>query len=630
MSDAKSILNQQMMNLRTSCAQLYLPVLVAFLLAGLAPFGIAWAGGEEQALTTVSVNSRVVPCEPPGVYDGETAYVPTSFASHALGVSVARGPAGGYSLSAYGNLLRIVAGTGLCRINGELVETKPPHERGGDLLVPVQLLARAFNVGAALDVSGDGGPALALTVPGANIGNIRLGQHPQKTRVVLDLDGPTGFIWSVEGDTGVVEVAMPPEPESRPAGLRLLTFDNPTVPRIAQAPTADGFARVVIAYRDTGQPRVFALSDPARIVIDIPVPLPAPVPQPPPPVTAGAGRWQKRNFSTPRGPISVYVLKLNPATDGLMVRPALAGETVHSRSSVLRIARNCGAVAALNGGFFAQQGPPLGLLVIDGQWIKHPIMHRTALGMTSDGKLLMERVSFDGRLYFEDHGYLQLQGINRGQDEQARLVVYTRYWGESLAGDAGCTRLVVTAEGRVAGRETTGQDVVIPADGYVISGYQHYAELLRRVAPGEAAQMRLQTNPAWENVTHALGGGPRLVKDGRPHVTASPERFRSDVALSETSRSAVAITTDGLLMLVAAETPPDESGKGLTLHEFAQVLVKLGARDAMNLDGGGSTTVVQGDRVLNNPRDGTTRAVSNALVVVPDAVGSVGGASLPR
>ena len=244
-------------------------------------------------------------------------------------------------------------------------------------------------------------------------------------------------------------------------------------------------------------------------------------------------------------------------------------------------------------------------------------MHRTALGITSDGKLLMERVSFDGRLYFEDHGYLQLHGINRGHNEQYRLVVYTQHWGESLAGAVGCTRLVVSADGRVSGREGAGENVEIPVDGYVISGDQRYAELLTRVAPGEAVQMRLQTNPAWDNITHALGGGPRLVKDGRPHVTAAPEGFRSDVALSETSRSAVAITTDGSLMLVAAETPPNETGKGLTLHEWAQVLVKLGARDAMNLDGGGSTTVVQADRVLNNPRDGATRAVSNALVVVP-------------
>jgi len=70
-------------------------------------------------------------------------------------------------------------------------------------------------------------------------------------------------------------------------------------------------------------------------------------------------------------------------------------------------------------------------------------------------------------------------------------------------------------------------------------------------------------------------------------------------------------------MLVAVETPPDEPGRGVTLTELAQILVKLGARDAMNLDGGGSTTVVQGDQVINHPRDDRLRAVSNALLVVP-------------
>ena len=151
----------------------------------------------------------------------------------------------------------------------------------------------------------------------------------------------------------------------------------------------------------------------------------------------------------------------------------------------------------------------------------------------------------------------------------------------------------------------------------MISGSGRYASLLEKVHEGEGVWTRLQTNPEWQKLAYALGAGPRLVKDGRPHVTASPEMFGRDVSGGATSRSAVAITQDGLLMLVAVETPPDELGGGVTLTELAQVLVKLGARDAMNLDGGGSTTVVQGDQVINHPRDGRSRAVSNALLVVP-------------
>ena len=233
----------------------------------------------------------------------------------------------------------------------------------------------------------------------------------------------------------------------------------------------------------------------------------------------------------------------------------------------------------------------------------------------------MDRLSFDGRLYFESHGYLALDGINRGQDELYRLVVYTPRWGESLAAVSGATRLAVTEDGQITTKETTGTEVAIPAGGYVISGRGRYAELLNRVEVGERVRMHLATTPAWNNIRHAIGGGPRLVKQGRPHVTASPERFRADIALGATSRSAIALTERGELMLVAVETPPGEPGNGMTLAEFAQTLVKLGARDAMNLDGGGSVTVVQDNQVINNPCDGWTRAVSNALVVVPVGAG---------
>lgn len=55
---------------------------------------------------------------------------------------------------------------------------------------------------------------------------------------------------------------------------------------------------------------------------------------------------------------------------------------------------------------------------------------------------------------------------------------------------------------------------------------------------------------------------------------------------------------------------------GMTLEELAELMIELGAVDAMNLDGGGSTTMVIRDRVLNIPSDGTERPVSNAIVII--------------
>jgi len=569
-------------------------------------------------ITSITINSRQLSCIPPGRWDGKTVYLPAAFIHRNLGIVVEQLESPDfYQLSAYDNSLRVTVGQGHYQTGEAAFEGPIPQRADGEPLVPLEPLARAFDIDFAVTPAQDGKPAVKLNLPGADVGNIRVGQHPDKTRVVIDLDRPAGYCWSVEGDRITIEVARPAGERGQPGRLRLLRFDNPVVSHIAQSTTSDGFTRLVIAATGWQDVNNFTLPDPSRIVIDLhkPPPKPAP-PEQLGPVRPSAGRWQLRNFCTPRGPLDVYVLKVDPGREGLEIRPVLAGQTVHRRRSVLAIARQHGAVAALNGGFFAGQGPPLGLLIIDGEWIKHPILHRTALGITADGELLMDRVSFEARLYFDDHGYLELDGINRGHNESYQLVMYTPRWGEVLSPSVQCTRLVVSGEAVVVAKYTQAQPVEIPPEGYVISGSGRYATLLEKVHEGEGVWAQLQTKPEWKKLAYALGAGPRVVKDGRPHVTAAPEIFGSDVSGAATSRSAVAITPEGLLMLVAVETPPDEPGRGVTLTELAQILVKLGARDAMNLDGGGSTTVVQGDRVINHPRDGRLRAVSNALLVV--------------
>jgi len=582
------------------------------------------AEAPSSPISSITINSRQISCQPVARYDGKTVYLPVAFIHRNLGIAVEQLEAPDcYRLSAYDDSLQVTVGQRRYEIGETAFEGLAPQRIDGELLIPLEPLAHAFDIDFAVTPVQDGTPVVRLNLPGARVENIRVGQHPDKTRLVIDVSKPAGYSWAVEGDRITVEIARLLDERSQPGRLRLLRFDNPVVSRVAQSATADGFTRLVIAATGWHELNSFALPDPPRIVVDLHKPLPEPTPpQPLPPVKPSAGRWQLRNFCTPRGPLDVYVLKVDPGQEVLDIRPALAGQTVHSRRSVLHIARQHEAVAALNGGFFAEQGPPLGLLIINGEWIKHPILNRTVLGITADGELLMDRLSFEGRLYFGDHGYLELDGINRGHNESYQLVIYTPRWGEVLSPRAQCTRLVVSGEAVVVAKHTQAQPVEIPPEGYVISGSGRYAPLLEKVHEGEGVWTRLRTKPEWEKLAYALGAGPCLVKDGRPHVTASPEVFGRDVSGGAASRSAVAITQDGLLMLVAVETPPDEPGSGVTLSELAQILVKLGARDAMNLDGGGSATVVQGDQVINHPRDGYLRPVSNALLVVPAEAGN--------
>ena len=121
-----------------------------------------------------------------------------------------------------------------------------------------------------------------------------------------------------------------------------------------------------------------------------------------------------------------------------------------------------------------------------------------------------------------------------------------------------------------------------------------------------------------------VGGWPRLVADGRSVAAAadSLEGTFPQFSARRYARSAVAVTRDtATLLLVAVDGVPRgaDSGPsvGMTLVEFADLLISLGAFQALNLDGGGSTTLLVRDRVVNTPTDPEgERAVGISLFVV--------------
>ena len=106
-----------------------------------------------------------------------------------------------------------------------------------------------------------------------------------------------------------------------------------------------------------------------------------------------------------------------------------------------------------------------------------------------------------------------------------------------------------------------------------------------------------------------LQAGPLLVHDGAPCVEGDPEgfaagqrQFDSDITAGRYPRAAVALLDGARMLAVACDGRADDEA-GLSLPELAEALVALGARSALNLDGGGSTSLVCGGRLRNVPRE---------------------------
>lgn len=537
-----------------------------------------------------------------------------------------------WTIRGFGRTLQVRPGTSAYTVEGELRHAQQECLMQADgVAVPLSMVQEAFYLEAKLQQEGEA-RIWTLTSPGTMITDVRQGAHRDRVRLVLDLSRATAFSWRSTEGLLTIELPAPRDNGGWSRSVRLLHFDDSLVAELRQGPTGGGTIRVEIVHHSQQPPQIFTLAEPPRIVIDLLrnpediIPEPAPIP--PTPLPGAAGVFQSRNFSTPRGPVRVYVLDVDPRSEAIDVRPVLAAATLPCRATVSRMVAATGAWGGVNGGFFSREGQPLGMLVIDGEWIREPIGGRTVLGITTEGDLLMDRLTFNARVVFAGLGRQILSAINRGHERPDTMVMLTRRYGEFVPGAPGRTRLAVDASGVVVAKETNGAALRIPEGGFVLSGIGRMAASLRMVEVGTAVSVELRTKPYWPNLRHAIGGGPRLVKDGQEHITAIAEHFRPDVYASRRSRTAVGITRDGRLLLVAVEAlgaPGGGERDGMTLQELARTMIKLGAWQAMNLDGGGSTTFVADRRLLNTPDDGAARSVCNALLVFVREVATTGG-----
>jgi len=154
----------------------------------------------------------------------------------------------------------------------------------------------------------------------------------------------------------------------------------------------------------------------------------------------------------------------------------------------------------------------------------------------------------------------------------------------------------------------------IPPGGAVLAARGVAAYALRRIEVGDEVRLSVRMEPEVGEIREAVGGGPRLVRNGVVSVEHLQERFSNSFASRRHPRTGVGIR-DGTLALVTVDGRQPGSSDGMTLYEFAELFLELGCTQAMNFDGGRSTTMVVRDRVVNSPSSGVPRAAANALAL---------------
>lgn len=362
------------------------------------------------------------------------------------------------------------------------------------------------------------------------------------------------------------------------------------------------------------------------------------------------------------GPWVINVLELDPATFQGKVSIVLGTGVVPENERLTQISSKTGALAAINGGYFvigAADGTPgdlAGISIIDGKLISEAVNGRTSLILPSRSgrNARIAALTTQVAVTASDGATREIDGLNRkpglirgcggvGGDlptelpkhdftckDDSELIKFTQAFGQTTEPGDG-VEVVLDVSGRVVEfRPQRGGQ--IPATGSVLAGTGDAAEWLQTHANPDT-QLRIQTRLLADNKRSPLGkslavvnGGPRLLRNGELDIPAFAEGFQQPdnpefyyrFGIRRNPRTLAGITASGKLLLVAVDGRRPGYSVGASFIESAKILRSLGAVDAVNLDGGGSTTLTIDQQLVNRPSDATgERPIGDAIVIQP-------------
>jgi hypothetical protein len=329
---------------------------------------------------------------------------------------------------------------------------------------------------------------------------------------------------------------------------------------------------------------------------------------------------------TAHGPVVIHVISAPKPTGLYALKPVLSNNTILGRERVTSMQKRVSGeatVAGVNGDLFSwTDGHPTGALIRGGILDSGPVDFRSSIGVDTDGVLHVERVRLAGT--WQGSGQRRILGINE-MPRANRTTLYTRAWGartpvENSGAQAIIQPFPATKPNApltgVVTQYVTGGNQPIPPDGAVLVARGAQAGFLSAEAPvGANVTVLLTLTPPWANVLEAVGGGPIVVREGKP-VYRSLEGFTTDQLAYRHPRTGVGQTADGRILLVAVDGRQPGYSTGLTNFELALTMMRLGCVTASALDAGGSTTMAFDGKLLNRPSDpGGERPVAEALTV---------------
>src|SRR5436309_4115781 len=262
-------------------------------------------------------------------------------------------------------------------------------------------------------------------------------------------------------------------------------------------------------------------------------------------------------------------------------------------------ANRAGAVAAVNGDFFDinNSSAPLGVGIRSGTLmqsrdITDSMWHSSVATVTPEGMGSIGEVFFEGTIALPDASTVALAGINKPTLSAGGIEAFTPLWGtycrcRPTRDAAHVTEVEVVGETVTAVRPQAGEGEIPPA-GFVLVGREAGADRLAALRLGDPVRIDYRARtPADIRIQAAVSGRQLLVVDGTVQEGSDANN------IPPAPRTAVGFSRDGrTMLLLTADGRQPAFSDGLGLNELAQMMAELGAYNTLNLDGGGSTTIV--------------------------------------
>ena len=358
-------------------------------------------------------------------------------------------------------------------------------------------------------------------------------------------------------------------------------------------------------------------------------------------VTVVAPGFVHYSISDPAGPFYIQILKVDLTLPENKITTALANDRLGAgfeRTSALSSRKSKSGnivVGAVNGDFYGISDPtnPYGFLansqIIDAEYVFGRTHIRSSFGVVDDNKPTVQVINFSGSVTAVSSNSLNITGFNSQRVTDA-LVLYNKYFGPSTLTNEYGTEAELeplnsfttnsNMQFKVINKVAGVGNMLIQPGRYILSGHGSSKTFLdQNINIDDTISMVIGSSPDLGNLTALIGGGPRLLIDGaKPTTFVGFEGMSSDFVNTRHPRTAAGFNQDSTTAyFVVVDGRQATLSMGMSLDELADLMLSMGAYNAVNLDGGGSSTMVIHNQVVNSPSDlGGERSVANSLFAV--------------